>query len=552
MGKRKVSTLAPGPLNCLSTPLQNFSVLQKVKGLSDQHCREIVSLLREDGFGKKTASRCQSTCQAHQLLREDKVEAHGAEGAMVLVPYLYLPDLAQRKVEACKLYSANLLKASQRNPEGLHLVLFADEASVGNIIRPDQRRKSWACYCTFLEMQCLFMDTSWITYSLIRTDEVKQAKHGYAEILSRLMRNIRRDSEHGFPIDFQGDVQLIRVKKIILLADLDAIRSGIGCKGSSGLKPCHLCTNVLSAWHDHVPGFLSIRDPLPDQFVPRSQESLDQVQKYLATLPEGKSLEEAEKLTGWHRDGLLHGPLCDVNLSSFFSISGIYLDSLHTYFCNGLIPHELGLWYEEACKSQKLSISLLKQYVGRWQFLDAQNSCFMGAFNAKLWKRQKDYKGDASQSISALYGVVAFQEEIFNDCPAMQLAGVSLRHLFAIAQILLNGKHDLDEVKGMTQKQVEHAKAFSLAYGASKLRPKARMAFHLEEQYLYWRRLLDAFPCERKHRSFKSTVAPRLQKLETFSKSALLRMANIDLYSQRKTLNCWARTCARVHLSVHS
>ena len=72
--------------------------------------------------------------------------------------------------------------------------------------------------------------------------------------------------------------------------------------------------------------------------------------------------------------------------------------------------------------------------------------------------------------------------------------------------------------------------AWDIAYGAiAGARPKFHYALHLQEQIHRWRRHIDCFAGERKHRVLKSIVAPRLTRLNCFTRSTLLQMTETEL-----------------------
>ena len=72
--------------------------------------------------------------------------------------------------------------------------------------------------------------------------------------------------------------------------------------------------------------------------------------------------------------------------------------------------------------------------------------------------------------------------------------------------------------------------AWDIAYGAiAGARPKFHYALHLQEQIHRWRRHIDCFAGDRKHRVFKSIVAPRLTRLNCFTRSTLLQMTETEL-----------------------
>lgn len=72
--------------------------------------------------------------------------------------------------------------------------------------------------------------------------------------------------------------------------------------------------------------------------------------------------------------------------------------------------------------------------------------------------------------------------------------------------------------------------AWDIAYGAiAGARPKFHYALHLQEKNHRWRRHIDCFAGERKHRIFKSIVARRLTRLNCFTRSTLLQMTETEL-----------------------
>ena len=85
------------------------------------------------------------------------------------------------------------------------------------------------------------------------------------------------------------------------------------------------------------------------------------------------------------------------------------------------------------------------------------------------------------------------------------------------------------EGKCLVSLQQAHMTAFQAAYDAALTRPKAHYALHVWRQVLRWGRHADCFVGERKHRIFKSQVAPKMTNLNTFSKSCLLQLTQMEL-----------------------
>ena len=64
------------------------------------------------------------------------------------------------------------------------------------------------------------------------------------------------------------------------------------------------------------------------------------------------------------------------------------------------------------------------------------------------------------------------------------------------------------------------------------VRPKLHYSLHLPDQWSKKKRSFDAFPTERKHKYYKSQIAPRLKNLSTLSAAALLELGENDLKIQ--------------------
>ena len=72
-------------------------------------------------------------------------------------------------------------------------------------------------------------------------------------------------------------------------------------------------------------------------------------------------------------------------------------------------------------------------------------------------------------------------------------------------------------------------KKFRAAYGSEHVRPKVHFSRHLREQVDTWKRHIDCFMTERKNKIFKRQIAPRLNRLSSFSASALMELTQSEL-----------------------
>ena len=532
MRKRKAADHLKEKLDPEADPVKNFSILRRIPGISKSICREVVAALSKGDRGHRTASRPTKKEKEWQAsLREVKIP----EDNMVIY-HMAIPEIVQERVATNAFFAANLKKALDKHQNSLQAILFCDEASVGNVLRPDLERKSWCCYLTFLELECLHLESNWLTFSIVRTTEANSCTHGFAGILKALLESMVAEIENGFAIEWKSNCQMVFVRKFILLEDLEGFRASLGCKAAGAWKCCFRCSNVIVNDAASVPeGYVTLCERDRSTFVPRLQNELEQMPQVIASQPTVAKRDEVEKLLGWYADILLAGPLLSPKLKPLFSLDCCYFDALHMYWCNGLIPQELSSWFGQMQSHHHIEISDLQIYAESWEpRYGCHSSEMRGAFHPKLWKVGKDYKGTGSQTIWALHVVIAFQEEILPSLEATKAAEESLQTLFAIAQKLLRSKVNLKEIDGLYALQRQHMTFFATAYGASHMRPKTHCSLHLEAQYKQWSKVFDAFVCERKHQLFKSKVAPGILVRKDFSRRALLQMVEWENCSSKE------------------
>ena len=138
-----------------------------------------------------------------------------------------------------------------------------------------------------------------------------------------------------------------------ILADEGGIHAIYGCKGSGGLKPCLMCTNVYDAKSVRE---VHIRDPTgtavphtcadSTKFVPVTVPVLQSIFRQLqalALLPNSKGkLEDLETDLGWTHaaaSGLLGNARA---LQMLYPMQACMWDTMHVLFANGVFGFHVG------------------------------------------------------------------------------------------------------------------------------------------------------------------------------------------------------------------
>ena len=219
---------------------QDFFHCYGVRGVSDAGVRKVVARLQgepEEAVDNRT-DRHFSKRFAH--IEKALVELNGI---CTLDLQVYIDLLCQDEQVAA--FFRTTLVEEQIREGSVAACLYLDEAVPGNIIAPDNRRRSWCVYFAWLPHVKLRMELLWMPLAILRTDLVEQFPDGLPQVLTIILR-------HSLPF-FRGIVvtdQLVITSNLYLLGDEDALKKSLCHKGASGLRPCIRCSKL------HLKGFL--------------------------------------------------------------------------------------------------------------------------------------------------------------------------------------------------------------------------------------------------------------------------------------------------------
>eukprot|EP00438_Fugacium_kawagutii_P006885 Skav204954 [mRNA] locus=scaffold3104:306381:307481:- [translate_table: standard] len=365
--------------------------------------------------------------------------------------------------------------------------------------------------------------------SVVRSADIKEAKHGFADILNTLLNHWISEAEHGMALSWHDHVELIFLRDIILLGDHDALRASLGCKGAAGSHPCVKCRNCLS--HSRaggVDGFVDITEHSLEHCRPMTQDVAHAAATRMAAAPNKRQLEELEKLLGWNWQCMSKSLLLNPRLQTICTLKHVHFDSMHDYWSNGIVSQELGLWWRHLQRAG-LQLKQLQDYVALgWQpvkFSPVEYRNPSQYFTDKLFK-DADYRGDSAACLAALPLCVSFSEEILRETlPEAHAVIDSLKCLWLVTQCLQRCKSDYTAARSLPGLQQKHMKAWEAAYSRDTFRPKHHFALHLGAQVLLWERVIDCFVTERKHRAYKqmSIFPPEDCALQQIHPLAIMR-----------------------------
>ena len=412
----------------------------------------------------------------------------------------------------------------------LTLVVFSDDATPGNILAARQPKKSCMTYFSFLELPVLFLDSCWLPLGNIRVNEITEQKYSHAEYLRCILEFVHDTTQYGMAITLRGQSSLVRIGNIIVLGDREGLGAFAGCKGAAGLKPCWRCCNVISGTGKLPPNHVHLGCADTSQWRLQTNSGLMAVVAHLRGCTTKKSLQEAEKYLGWCLSSMEKGIFGSDKLRSWISLDSLYVDSMRQFYSNGLVNQDVGLWYS-MFKRCGFDLTLLQRWacIG-WKTL-GKGSSPTDCVCDKLFREDTDFRGDADTTLQILPLIHGFAQEMLAGNAEMQSANHALAALYDVTQLLQRSKLFPEEASQLIQKKIQSYKGkWDLAYAAiARARPKFHWSLHLQSQIQKWGRHIDCFVGERKHRVFKSTVAPRLAQLKSFTRSSLLQLTETEL-----------------------
>lgn len=528
-------------------PSTQFDSLRNIRGMTNAARREVVAAYTTTsrGSGARAASRAQHVFPySKESLRSMRIPT-GSDSEDLEVWYFSLLQHLAAKVDGCPLYKAALRQCLQKGLDGnrLRLIFYVDECTAGNVVDPDPQRKAHLVYISFIDMPLLGRDSLWLTMAVFRTADMLKTSQGITGATRALLEAWRKESDAGVPLDVGNGPELCWIDSVVMLADAEGLRAISGTKGASGTKPCLKCANVLShqAAANEIGGHYSIAESNYQLLQPMSQERLEEILAHITSLRTKKEISEAETLLGWNLRATQNSFLCSPILRPWLDVTHCHFDSMHIYYSNGIVGQEIGYWWEKILDTTDITHDTLLQYVKTgWQISTPRGNVTLqqvhNCFKVKLWKKGVDYRGDSSQTMTVLPVLAHFQEEIARPC--VRHIDAEFNSLLALAEVVLcvqDCKHSKSapaHADKLLRLQQEHLKLFATAYGAEWVRPKGHYAFHVPEQIREWGKLLDTFTPERKHRAFKSEVAPLQTQLQSFSKHVLLELGEKELRTQ--------------------
>ena len=416
-------------------------------------------------------------------------------------------------------YRSALRRALASSCQGtLSAILYADEVTPGNPLRPDNRRRFWSFYIGFQELGpvALSREQYWIPLAVLRTCKANSVRGGLSAAFRALVRACLLAPANlavvGMPIEFdEGGPQLLRIKITNILADESALKSLWSVKGAAGVRPCFLCKNVVSI-HSRLAqdsGYLvdigcadaSCFDLATDEDIWSSWDDLALQRGHL-----GKgAFELRERACGlsFNEDGVLS----DLELRRFLRpVSMTTLDFMHCFLQSGVVAQELA-GFLSSCKAKlRAGYSHIQTLAGAdWRFPKSLEKGKLDAIFCSARERSADegWKASASETLVALPLVRYFAETVARPSGLLEDECASFCMVCEIVDRLMCIKRGGPKDRELLKLVRRHLEAHRALYGDLYLKPKHHLAWHNVSKALSSDLFLDTFVLERKHRLLK-------------------------------------------------
>jgi hypothetical protein len=256
----------------------------------------------------------------------------------------------------------------------LDVVLYLDEITPGNVLRPDNQRKFWSFYLGIKNSptSTLCREEYWLPLAVLRTTMAHKVMGDISNCTRLLLRSFLLEpcnaATVGFPINLNDSFHLIQLKVSSILADEAALKAVFRNKGAAGLRPCFLCRNIVSLgsnlvsgqnyFHEITCADSTLFDPATDETIWETYDRLEASKPIM-----GKAAFEAlEKASGfgYHKDSLL----ADHELRQYIRPAKCYtMDWMHNFVVHGVASVEITALLAQARQELGVTYQQLDNFV---------------------------------------------------------------------------------------------------------------------------------------------------------------------------------------------
>ena len=518
--------------------------------VSQRHVKSVLKDLQTSGLLKDELTASRSSIK--RAREDDLMSKSNAYGTLlqdlriplqfVNVPYLSPPALLAHLAQQ-DAFGGFLKKRLEQTPctheAPWRLVVYADEVTPGNALKPLNTRRIQALYWTFLDFgpHGMAAEALWMPLCCLRS-HLCSAIGGLTVLWRRLLKVFfaPHDLRAGLCLQTPGGPHVLFAKLEVLVADEAALKHSVESKGAAGVLFCMRCSNVVphksrlgDVSNDVVPSTCTNYARFKLHTNASTRELLRHLQEQEGRLSQAR-FRELEKVLGFNFRP--NGLLMD-DVFGYAMPECIMFDWMHIYMVHGTVGNEVGYLL-----AVLRDAGFTEERIG--EFVDAFKwpSQFSGASPKGLLKQKRDHKrsplrGSASEQLNLLPVLRLFiLLFVWHHVPEdVQQACRCFLKLVELIEMLQSATRGISITPSALHACiVEHSQCLLQTYGDELWVPKNHMAMHLHEFLGKHGALISCFVHERKHKVVKR-FGNQMCTMQSFEQTLLKDVLSVQLES---------------------
>ncbi len=432
----------------------------------------------------------------------------------------------------------DMLKAAANEAGFARIIFYMDEATPGNVLRPDAGRTLACFYWSFMELPSWFRSRQcgWFFFGMFPLALVEHLPGGYASLFTSMVKTffgkalLQWDfSVSGIACRSTGGGFLFKARFGALLSDEKAMKELWCTKGASSYKPCHLCKNVMGRLdvppeHPYLVHYTCVDAA---QFDLHTPETFREMARQLQEAYTAMSQKRFEKLEQCY--GLKYVPLgvlwCEELQDICDPVSHTYWDWMHILMASGgIAQYSFNQYIRCLCKA---GITL--------QTLDAFAAEIVwpkGVFWSKKYFQKRVVSEDgahlkafASELFQVMDILTLFIQLVVARAGILQRETECVERMVKIITILSSQEAALSRLDVLEHEIAKHHVLF-LALWPDCNKPKTHWLRHVPTHLKAFRCNLSCFAPERKHKMVKQLATAVSANVE---KGTLYRAAAANM-----------------------
>ena len=396
-------------------------------------------------------------------------------------------------------------------------ILYLDDVTPGNALRPDHGRKYYALYWSLIEFPSWLRSRkiAWAPLCFVSLSTLGGIDSGISVVCALLLEQIWSDDAWnletlGVRVPCCDQLKHLRIKFGCILADEKAIKEVCCGKGASGKKPCLCCANIFGREDGSAVAADNWAQPYTcgdvakfDKFThARFKTMLEEVRSAWLGNGTQSSKKEVERLCGvsFNRGlGLLWRRSVDITNMP----EGIYYDWMHNLVASGGIAQYEVNQFLLLVLNSRVSLEDLAQFQKTVHYPKSYNSIRSLDLAARLVNQPGAHiKAFAQEVLSLVPMMIFFAEMVLMPLGVLPEHTLCLRYLNDILHILRHGDGAVAFVNTLGNLVRQHHELYMALYPAC-AKPKSHYLMHLPEQIQKFGANLSCFAGERMHRTSK-------------------------------------------------